>query len=169
MKEHLIGVDKINTVLNKFLAEFEATACMGEDFCYWYKDSCIHYSLVMIEASSDYFMQNFNRLAPDLHCDPFLASFMHELGHHETLDMIEEDYRPIKKALGEELKIVKDVLKSEIHQKYFDLPDEYEATMWAINYMRNNVEKVAAFWNELQAAIINFYKLNKVEVDEYGC
>ena len=48
------------------------------------------------------------------------------------------------------------------YQKYFDLPDEYEATMWAINYMRNNVEKVAKFWNELQAAIMSFYKLNKV-------
>lgn len=169
MKEQLIGIDKIDAILNNFLEEFEATAHIGKDFCYWYKESCINYSLVVAEESSDYFMKNFNKLAPDLHCDPFLASFMHELGHHETIGIIEEDCYTMKIELEHELKTVKDVLKSKVYQKYFDLPDEYEATMWAINYMRNNVEKVAKFWNELQAAIMNFYKLNKVEVDECGC
>ena len=54
--------------------------------------------------------------------------------------------------------------KAIIHQKYFDLPVEYEATMWAIDYMRNNAQKVAEFWKELQEAIMEFYRLNEVEV-----
>jgi hypothetical protein len=164
MKKELLGIDKINAVLNKFLEPFEAHADLGEEFSYWYADSRIEYNLVVIEASTDYFMQNFNKMAPDLNCDPFLASFLHELGHHETLDFIDEDYRPIKMQLEEDLKRVSKSAEAIIHQKYFDLPVEYEATMWAIEYMRNNAQKVAEFWKELQEAIMEFYRLNEVEV-----
>ena len=169
MKDYLLGIDKINNVLNEFLAEFDITAELGTDFAYWYASGKITYSLVLPEGQ-DYFMNNFNRLAPDIKCDPFLASFLHEVGHNETLDWIEEAEEAycdiMKKGLEKKLdKCIGDPKKKEeLHQIYFDLPDEYEATMWAIEYMRENAEKVAEFWNKLQSAILEFYILNEVEV-----
>ena len=119
MKKELLGIDKINAVLNKFLEPFEAYADLGEEFSYWYTDSRIEYNLVVIEASTDYFMQNFNRMAPDLNCDPFLASFLHELGHHETLDFIDDDYKPIKASIRRRFKTSKRIGKSNSSSKIF--------------------------------------------------
>lgn len=174
MKE-LKGVELIDNILNNFLIEFDAIAELGTDFCYWNADSTINYSLVISDNHNNYFMDNFNRLAPDITCDVFLISFLHELGHHETLhifdDMDAAYCLDVKKDLSIKLKDVEGLDKEaerEIYQTYFDLPDEYEATMWAIEYIRENTEKIAEFWNKLQAAIMNFYKLNEVEV-EYGC
>ena len=40
------------------------------------------------------------------------------------------------------------------------------ATRWAIDYITKNAEKVAIFWTELQKAILNFYKVNNIELEE---
>lgn len=168
------GINAINKILNEFLEEFEATADMGTDFCYWNTDGLIHYALVISEGHNDYFMENFNRLAPDIKCDVFLASFLHELGHHETISFIEdvdELYcRDVKHKLSQELenKHSEEETKA-LYQRYFDLPDEYEATMWAIEYIRENSEKVATLWEKLQKVIIKFYEINRIEVDVVGC
>ena len=170
----LKGINAINKILNEFLEEFEATADIGTDFCYWNTDSLINYALVISEEHNDYFMENFNRIAPDIKCDVFLASFLHELGHHETICLIEDAdelyCRDIKYEISQELE--KKHSEAEIkalYQRYFDLPDEYEATMWAIEYIRKNSEKVAALWEKLQKAIIKFYEINRIEVDVVGC
>ena len=44
------------------------------------------------------------------------------------------------------------------------MPDEYEATMWAIAYIRDNIEKVREFWSKVQDAVMEFYVLNGVEI-----
>ena len=40
------------------------------------------------------------------------------------------------------------------------------ATRWAIDYITKNAEKVVMFWTELQKAILNFYKVNNIELEE---
>ena len=170
MKENLKGVNELTRIINDFLAEFDAIAEMGCDNAYYLSESKIVYSVCMPSNGKDYFMQNFHKLAPDLECDAFLATILHELGHHETLHMFDEydeaychDY---KEMLGERLEHqnLTPEIEEDIYQQYFDLPDEYEATMWAINYIRNNVAKIEAFWYKLKAAVLKFYKLNGVEV-----
>ena len=164
-------VSKINQVLNEFLAEFDAVCDMGSDFCYWNSESLIHYTLVISERQNTHFMDNFNKLAPDINCDVFLASFLHELGHHETLHMFDDadeaycrDYKEmLHSRLINEIPIGE--AEAEIYRQYFNLPDEYEATMWAIEYMRENADKVKELWEKIKVAIMDFYKANNVEVE----
>ena len=53
---------------------------------------------------------------------------------------------------------------AKANYEYFNMPDEVAATNWAIDYIRNNTEKVAEFWNELQPAIMRCYNLTELEV-----
>lgn len=167
----LKNVAEIDKILNDFLVEFDAVCEMGTDFCYWTSDSLIHYSLVVSDRHNTHFMNNFHKLAPDIKCDVFLASFLHELGHHETIhliDELDEAYcRDFKEMLSERLENEKptEENEAEIYQQYFDLPDEYEATMWAIEYIRENPEKIKNLWNKVKTAIMNFYIANNVEVE----
>ena len=169
MNKSLKGIELINTVLNDFLKEFEVTAYFGTDFAYWYEKNEIEYSLIVPEEASMYFMENFNKLAPHLECDPFLASFLHELGHACTLHLIDDSEecfcRDCKDRISKQLTdFITEEEDRALHQQYFNLPDEYEATMWAINYMTNNSDKIASFWEKVQVAINRFYELNKLEV-----
>lgn len=161
------GVNKINNILNDFLEEFDAYAEMGHDFAYIYAKNQIEYTLLLDDNSETYFMNNFHKMAPDIDCDPFLVSILHELGHHETLDdidMFEEIYCLAEKDTITERYVNKDFSsEQELYDAYFNLTDEYEATTWAINYIRENAEKVKELWNKLKPAIDNFYKLNAVE------
>ncbi len=171
MKKELKGVNEINTILNEFLEEFEVCADIGSDFSYWYHKNKIEYALFTSEQSNQYFMQNFKRLAPDIECDIFLASFLHELGHHETIDTISEMDEiyclDVKEKLNQSFQNEKltTTEREELHETYFLLQDEYEATMWAINYIRNNIEILRSFWTKLQPAIFKFYELNEIEVE----
>ena len=166
----LKGVKMLDNILNEFLEEFEAEAGIGPDFAYYYTSSYIQYTLVVSDKASTYFMNHIHKLAPDIKCDVFLISFLHELGHHETMDdLTNEDERfsrdtkvTINQALNS--KECDPVVEEAVHSLYFNLPDESAATVWAIQYIRNNPEKIAALWKRVQAAIMLIYELNEVEV-----
>ena len=159
----------IDDVLNKFLADFECRAELGSDFCYWQDCNLIWYSLVVLKEDDEYFMENWHKFAPEMTIDPFLASLLHEVGHNETLHWLSEEEvcycRDKKKeiscqldscALAEE--------KRNCYFQYFALPDEKLATDWAIDYIRNHTQQISDFWQKLQAAIMEFYKINNVGV-----
>lgn len=169
MFKSLKGIESIDAVLNDFAKDFGVTVRFGADFAYWYEKDEIEYTLIVPEDASIYFMDNFNKLAPDLKCDQFLASFLHEVGHIETMHLVDDTEELYCQECKERIsrQFTDSITEEEneaLHLEYFNLPDEYEATMWAINYMRENVDKVAAFWEKAQAAILEFYILNEVEV-----
>jgi hypothetical protein len=76
-----------------------------------------------------------------------IISLLHEIGHFETFNVDEWDARN---------KIEKKLVKAYINDKisyddlnyaYWNLPNEYKATKWAIEYYKNNrakCEKLAA-------------------------
>lgn len=160
----------IDKVLNEFLAEFGCVTEMGEDFAYYYEDDVITYTLAVPENGVDYFMENWHNLAPEMTIDPFLASIMHEVAHTQTLHLLtkeESDYcEKAKKELGLalELRATLQQENKDCYFKYFALPDEKIATDWAIEYIRNHTQKISDFWQKLQAAIMEFYIVNNVEV-----
>ncbi len=172
MKYTLNGINEIDDILNDFLDNFEATAHFGSDFCCWIDRNEIEYTVIMPVEETMFFMERFNELAPDIHCDPFLASFFHELGHLCTDHLVEDEdalyCRDISTEIGKELSEGKETLtfeeRRELNREYFDLPDEKMATEWAIEFMRNNTEVVSKLWEKLHYAIENFYLNNKVEV-----
>lgn len=152
-----LNTSAIDDILNKFLEPFEATAFAGYDFAYFYKKSEIMYSFVTDARMDKLFMLNAKNLGLKCKIDTFLLAFLHELGHHETLDQIEDqeaDYsRDVKKTLTS---------TDEDCIIYFNLPDERAATEWAINYIHNHAEELARLWQDLQPAILNFYQINNI-------
>lgn len=168
MRKDLLGIKELNAVINDFLSEFNVTARLSTDFAYWCDSHIIDYSIVLGETSTRRFMRNFSHLAPDIECDAFLASLFHELGHHLTIDLLDNSELAfcfdVKRDIDEEMSEAPEWRQEQLYQMYFDLPDEYAATMWAIDYMHNNVKKVADFWNKLYFAIKHFYEINEVEV-----
>ena len=149
------GVAQLDKILDKFLEEFECTAELGPDFCCYTASNRIVYSLVVPERNSQTFMARVNRLYPDIHADEFLWSFLHEVGHIETIDDLDDDELYFSETQKKNENITNEV--------YYELPDEFAATEWAANYMRAHADKVAAFWKEAQQAILDIYSLNGIK------
>jgi len=143
-------------IVCKFLfKEFGLTAFQGDEFSYSPITNTVFFAYEALEDSALYFMNHFQSVAPDIECDFFLASLLHEVGHHFTLDNfspkeISDYYDDVEniRAYMED----KDGDKETADYAYFDLPVEKAATQWAIDYIRNNVEKIADFWSKFLEA-----------------
>ena len=152
--QKIVGIDKLTDVLDKFLEEFECTSIIDTNFYCLITSNVIAVSLVVSEKNSSSFMSRVNRLYPDIHADEFLWSFLHEVGHIETINTLDDDELYFSKTQKKNENITNEV--------YYELPDEFAATEWAANYMRENTEKVAKFWNEVQSVIMDIYKINNI-------
>ena len=145
--------DKVNTIINNFVSQFDCYAEAGYDFAYHSDKNLITYSFVVL----DDFAESFPRFAESIHpvkADIFLWSLLHEIGHHETEDDFTE----------EEEEEYREIASSNISaEEYYNLPIEYAATDWAGEYMETHSAEVAQFWNELAPAIQEVYKAMEVE------
>ena len=84
--------------------------------------------------------------------DPVLA-FFHELGHWATNEVFSDSEKML-------FNIAKDFIDDRMENqnnmiKYWEMPDEFAANIWAINYMNNHIEVVESlcqiyvdYWNE---------------------
>ena len=154
---------RINSILNNFLEQFDCKSELDTDFAYYYSKSLITYSFVVTERDERNYLNFIRTLAPNINVDIFLISFLHELGHHMTIDEIEEDEELFcqdeKEIISTELSLCEnDYEIDKVYNRYFTLPDEYAATKWAIDYIYNNKDIVSKLWFELQKEIIDFYK-----------
>ena len=78
---------------------------------------------------------------------------MHELGHHETMDFLEDDE-------AEECANIKENITENNRKDYYDCIDEVMATTWAVDFANENYSLLENFWKELQPLIFDFYSLN---------
>ena len=155
-------LDEIKNIVNDFLFPFELECEIGEDFAYYPFHDLIEISLVTIDRSSKNFLSFVNTEFNDITADIFLWSLLHEIGHHETWDILTDS------EIIESQIIKKQIQNNEIDSNrkdeiYFYTPDEYAATEWAANYMKENVQEVKEFWEKLQPHIINLYEKYNVE------
>ena len=128
---------KLERVLNKFLKKqgFDCVARKDDYFFYEYSKSTICFTVKSDERMDRLFREFAVRLGLAIECGDFLLAFFHELGHHETMDLLEEeDYIFSQDVKGTLTASDKDC------EIYFNLPDEIEATLWAINYINANEE-----------------------------
>lgn len=163
----LKGTQEIDNILNTFLQPYDCKVELGLDFAYFYTTNTIMYSFVVSENMNDFFLDFVHSLNPKLHCDIFLLSFCHELGHEETLDELSDEESHFCEEEKRQINIDYQQAKTKeekrkIANRYFNLIDERLATEWAINYIMNNQEIITNLWNKLQPAIMNVYKENEV-------
>lgn len=151
----------IDRVLNRFLADndFECDVMMDTDFAYYYGCSLITYSLVVSEKMDRMFLDFAKSNGLSVDCGIFLLSFFHELGHHETMDLLEDEDCEYSKEIKETL----NGDSEEDCKIYFALPDEIEATLWAIDFINSNLEMVEKLAKDLQKEIEIFYKKYEIK------
>lgn len=101
----------------------------------------IHYNIEeLFYRGSKQFRENFVRQCPIAKgfADITLA-MLHELGHHEVAEIIEEDYKDYNREAR--IKDIREELPRElVNYAYFLLPDEMLATKWAIQWLEESAE-----------------------------
>ena len=158
-------LDLLNKKLEEFFSEYgiELTFRVSEEFAYFYDKDVVNYSLTTLGKQDLYFKKFFYKLDNRIKdIDIFMLSILHEVGHSQTLNNIDD-------VLYEQEQRVKETLdgsKKADNYIYFGLPSEMAATLWAIDFIIENSEKLSVLWTELQNHIMQFYKDNGVEIDD---
>jgi hypothetical protein len=154
-------IEKLTRVLNDFLKPFNTCCFYDTDFSYSPILHKIYYSLVMTDAGAKEFSEHFSSIAPDITCDVFLTSLLHELGHHMTLSTFSEEELDEYYDDAAYIRAHLDTEESS-SEEYFNLPVEAAATNWAIEFIRNNADTLAKLWSKIQGIILEIYD-NEVE------
>ena len=165
---NLKGIEKLEKVINNFLVPFGLTGSFDTDFSYYYGEDKVTFSLIIPKYANQYFQEFVNSIGADIEVDIFLVSLLHEVGHSETyddLDDMEIAYSDdIKAEIREELFAgVTEDRKKQLYFKYFNLPDERAATEWAIEYLKANAVQITLDWLIISDAIVDFYKTNLID------
>jgi hypothetical protein len=151
-----INLQNITNILNEFLNPFDCEAFPGTDFGYYTASNRIEYSFTVPDQHEKTFMNFVNKNFPRIDANPFLWSFLHELGHHETEDNFNEEqwnqYRHFIRNCNDDY-------------TYYNLPIERAATEWAANYMITHEDEVRKLWYKLVPIILAFYKDMEVNVN----
>jgi len=163
----LKGYRKIDKYLTDWCKKngFNVKCRLDTDFSYEEDTKTIYYALVIPQAHDELFYDICKTFMPDVEkCDNFLLSFFHELGHHQTQDYFfdEEmyDYFDFLDTFDNKKKLTK-----KDYKRYYYHPVEISATEWGCTYINNNLIKIKDFFDGLVPLIMNFYKVNKVELD----
>lgn len=108
-----------------------------EQTAYDYNEECIY-----INLAEDLDSFGFRRHLREVHGCEMMKEFsgwtwaiLHEIGHHFTLDMCEEDETEMRAICAV---IDTDKLTPEIADMYFNLESEWEATEWAIDFVKSH-------------------------------
>ena len=139
---------KLNMAVTKELKKFDIDkARLDSDFAFYYFDNTVTFKLDTEDREDRYFLEFAKeRFNFETEC-PFLLFLLHEVGHSMTegdIVGIVNDF-----CLAERDRIitrVNDNITEEERKKlnfeYFNLPDEIMATVWAIDYMKENPKKI---------------------------
>lgn len=162
------GANKLENTINKFLAPFELTSCLSSDFSYEFAKDKVNFSLIVADHAGVYFQDFIHSMWEEVTIDTFLLSLLHEVGHAETWDDLEDEdiaYSDDMKAfIQEELAAgVTEARRKELYFEYFNLPDELAATTWAIEYIKNNAIQLVFDWEIISNAIVEFFNTNDIE------
>lgn len=133
---------------------FNCDITFEDDFGYEWDTNILHIGILGYENVGRWFEQFLYEYGLEYVgiYEPVLA-LIHELGHYASLNDFEE----------EELKLLS-VLKNfnddrmgsqKQMNKYWELPDEFAANIWAINFINDNIEEIEAlcriyfyYWDE---------------------
>ena len=162
----LKGIKKIDRIINKFTKKnFGITARFDTEFEAFCDNGrrLIGYTLLATENGEGNFIKDAIKRYPDVTADIFLWALMHEIGHCMTEDMWTEEEREYFYFQKDRIAICgneTDIEEEDMNTWYHACPDEFFATRWAGEYMRNHPKKMKKFWIELQTALIQTYVKN---------
>ena len=161
----LKGIEKINKILENAFKDFEIDFDLGSDFEYDTVNAVVYYTLIVEDTGGTIFLNNFNEMLNGKTTNIFMASLLHEIGHHMTYIYLTD--KEVNACIKAKNQIIKDLDKEnanieELMQRYFNLVDEYEATAWAVEYYTENEAKMCYLWEIINKALQEFYELNNI-------
>ena len=134
---------KLNQALSSWLEKYgfdTVVEGVEESFGYYYSRDSIVYALSIRESA----IKSWGLLMEEMDCpfiiNQFYTSFLHELGHAQTLDLLSEEEEQFSNDEEIRLSQLDDLLQADY--EYYHLPREIIATEWAINFMRENKEAI---------------------------
>lgn len=152
---------RMDDILSNYLKSelhIKVKCFMGTDFAFYY-DNRIEYGIVVSERMDNLFLEYAKENGLKVDCGIFLLSFFHEVGHYMTLgqftlDEIDEfsDYKDSLTDSDEDCK------------EYFNIEDERQATLWAIQYINNNADKIEKLALDFQNEMARFIKKYDIAV-----
>lgn len=168
----LKGRKKLNKAITELVKPFGISkAKLGTEFAYYFNDEHIEFQITCDDWTDrlfdEFVEKEFNFKNPY----PFVLSILHEIGHHNTVDEIDEEtYSYIldrKEQIDKIVQNKKNSRKKKIkaNLEYFRLPDEYAATKWAVDYFRQHSTECDKMYKKACKALCKFYKKNGVTED----
>lgn len=163
----LKGLNKLTREINKFTQkEFGVTCRFGKEFEAFASKKLVHYAILIDIDLQDTFFADVHRRFEDIEASDFIWLLMHEIGHCQTdymWDNEDEVFFARQKKTMDKTAIKDDVIAK--NEWYHSIPDEYFATKWAGEYMRENPIKVKKFNKKFNKAFEEFIEKNEIEVD----
>ena len=123
----------------------DCNICFEDDFGYQIDNNTIHIGIMEYENVSHWYEQLLYEYGLDYVgiLAPVLA-FTHEIGHYMTINNFTKEELLI-------CHLTKQFMNSEDEHdwfnKYWEVPDEFAANIWAINFINNNIEAVEELCN----------------------
>lgn len=134
---------------------------VGEDFLFYQGIDLISVALAQPQFCIEAWDKFLAELGLNIVIDSFYSSFLHELGHYETLHLFDED--EITESINIRMSLAeKDNITEENHLEYWRLPEEIAATQWAVDFMNENTEAVRHLCELVQPAIKEFFEREDV-------
>lgn len=163
------GLKKLNSVITKQLMPFGISeAICSNDFSYWYVEEEVHYKLTQT-IEDEWFMEFIKETFGYVPTNSFIMSLLHEVGHHNTYDELEDEdinfSEDEKERISEEMQTADAERTKALEWEYFNLPDEIVATEWAVDYAVNHTEEIKQMWEEILTALQEFYERNGITND----
>lgn len=159
-----IGLENVTNTIRKFFDNNHWDVDIAPDTDFYYKEQSekIAYSFVVPDRQDKLFQNYAIELGLNYNCDTFLLALLHEVGHHETLWLMDPDDRDRDELFIAELELTGSMTDETI-LKYYRCERERLATQWAVDFINKNPNVVREFWNELQTALVQFYDVNHIE------
>ena len=166
------GIKKLNKAVKKALAPLGVkNVVFYDEWEYRFCDDTLAYTLLEYTTDiwfNEFVKQTFNyKVKPEYN---FILSVLHEVGHRETVDLIEDktyDYCVAEKErISAEMGTENELKSKKLDFEYFALPDELEATTWAVEYLKRHKKQVKKMQKKINKAIQKFYLKNLDSVTE---
>lgn len=150
-----LELKRLERIANKLTKQAGITAKVGNDFQALSNKNTIFFALLENELDANLFysdiLQNFPEIA-DYDIEPFVFSFLHEIGHcitntQETIDDLELRYS---------LKDMQD--RTIANRLYFQLPAEKSATAWGVAYAMIYYDDICKWQKQMLNAYKKFFK-----------
>lgn len=155
------GIKKVNKIINKFTEQFGVTCRYDTEFEAFCDNGRKLVGYTFLDTGCGDFVEDAQKRYPEINADIFLWALMHEIGHCMTENMWtqeEREYFWYQKDMIVDMEIEEEGMNAWYHC----CPDEFFATKWAGDYMRNHPKEMKKFWNKLQCAILQMYAKNNL-------